>query len=147
MESSELLTKAYRLINLYNAKAKKPHTYSNGMVLFPAQSHMIEIIGESGGITVTQIAEEYMITKGAVSQILRFLDEKGLVVRTPSPQGGRTTVLSLSEEGQRVLAEHRERHRSMTETVAALADRLPPELLAILEEIADTIEKNIRNME
>lgn len=147
MESSELLTKAYRLINLYNVKAKKPHTYSGGLVLFPAQSHMIEMIGDSGGITVTQIAEEYMITKGAVSQILSFLDEKGLVVKTPSPRGGRTTVLSLSEKGQRVLAEHRALHQEMTGTVAALAGRLPPESLAILEEMADTIEKNIRHME
>lgn len=144
MKSSELLTKAYRLINLYNAKAKKPHTYSDGLVLFPAQSHMIEIIGERGGLTVTQIADEYMITKGAVSQITTFLAEKGLIVKTPSPRGGRTTVLSLSDEGQRVLAEHRALHQSMTENIAALADRLPPESLTILAEMADAIEENIR---
>ncbi|MBQ5545540.1 MAG: MarR family transcriptional regulator [Clostridia bacterium] len=146
MESCELLTKVYRLINLYNAKAKKPHTYTGGLVLYPAQSHMIEIIGDNQAITVTRIAEEYMITKGAVSQILKFLDEKGLIVRKPSQKGGRTTELYLSQEGKRILAEHREMHRPMTEQVAALTSQLSPDTIAILEQMADTIEENIRNL-
>ncbi len=146
MESCELLTKVYRLINLYNAKAKKPHTYTGGLVLYPAQSHMIEIIGDNQAITVTRIAEEYMITKGAVSQILKFLDEKGLIVRKPSQKGGRTTELYLSQEGKRILAEHREMHRPMTQQVAALTSQLSPDTIAILEQMADTIEENIRNL-
>ncbi len=146
MESSELLTKAYRLINLYNAKAKKPHTYTDGLVLYPAQSHMVEIIGDNEGITVTRIAEEYMITKGAVSQILKFLDEKGLITKKPSDKGGRTTELYLSEEGKRILAEHREMHRPMTAPVAALASQLSPDTIAILEKMADIIEENIRTL-
>ena len=40
--------------------------YADGLILYPAQSHMIEIIGDSEGITLTEIAAEYRITKGAV---------------------------------------------------------------------------------
>ena len=144
MDSSGLLTRVYRLINLYNAKAKKPHTYEGGLVLYPAQSHMLEIIGENEAITVTRIAEAYMITKGAVSQIIGFLDEKGLLVRKPSEKGGRTTELYLSEQGRRVLAEHRERHRPMTEQITALTSQLSPDAIAFLEQMADIIEENIR---
>ena len=146
MESSELLTKVYRLINLYNAKAKKPHTYTGGLVLYPAQSHMIEIIGDNEAITVTRIAEEYMITKGAVSQILKFLYEKGLIVKKPSEKGGRTTELYLSEEGKRILDEHREMHRPMTEQITALTSQLSPDTVAFLEQMADIIEDNIRTL-
>lgn len=146
MESFELLTKVYRLINLYNAKAKKSHTYTGGLVLYPAQSHMVEIIGDNEAITVTRIAEEYMITKGAVSQILKFLDEKGLIVKKPSEKGGRTTELYLSDEGKRILAEHRSLHRPMTEQVAALTSQLSPDTIAILEKTADIIEENIRTL-
>lgn len=146
MESAELLTKAYRLINLYNTKAKKPHTYSDGLVLYPAQSHMIELIGDNEGITVTQIAEQYMITKGAVSQIIKFLDEKGLICKKPSEKGGRTTELYLSSDGKRVMTEHREMHREMTEKIAALMDALTPETVEALSQIANIIEENIRTL-
>lgn len=146
MENAELFTKFYRLINLYNSKAKKPHTFSNGLVLYPAQSHMIELIGDNEGITLTQIADEYMITKGAVSQITKFLDEKGLIIKKPSEKGGRTTELYLSDEGKRVFAEHREMHREMTEQISELAKRLSPQAMEILENMANMIEENIRNI-
>lgn len=146
METFELFTKFYRLINLYNAKSKKPHTFSDGLVLYPAQSHMIEIIGDNEGITLTQIADEYMITKGAVSQITKSLDEKALIIKKPSEKGGRTTELYLSDAGKRVLAEHREMHRIMTEQVSELAKKLTPETMEILENMANIIEENIREI-
>ena len=146
MEPYELLTKAYRLINLYNTKSKKPHTYADGLILYPAQSHMIEIIGDSEGITLTEIAAEYRITKGAVSQIVSFLCDKGLVVKKPSGTGGRTTGLFLSDEGRRIREEHRELHREMVEKVSAMMERIPPDTLDILSGVADIIEENIINL-
>lgn len=143
MDSQELLAKAYRLINLYNTKAKKPYTYSDGMTLYPAQSHMIEIIGENEGVTLTEIAAEYLITKGAVSQIVTFLTEKGLVIKKPLEEGGRKTGLYLSTEGRRILDEHRQRHREMIDAVTRLSAQLSPETLTVLSQIADVIEDNI----
>lgn len=146
MEPYELLTKAYRLINLYNTQSKKPHTYGDGLILYPAQSHMIEIIGDSEGITLTEIAAEYRITKGAVSQIVSFLCDKGLVIKKSSGTGGRTTGLFLSEDGRRIREEHRERHREMVEKVSAIMERIPPDTLDILSDVADIIEENIINL-
>ncbi len=147
MDSFQLLTRAYRLINIYNSTLKKPHTYSDGLVLYPAQSHMIEIIGESEGITLTEIAAEFMITKGAVSQILSFLEQKGLIVKNPSEKGGRATGLFLSESGKAVFEEHRALHSGMVSQISELAGQLPPEAVDILSQMADVIETNIRNMQ
>ncbi len=146
METDQLLVRAYRLINLYNSTQKKPYTYSGGLVLFPAQSHMIEIIGNHPGVSQTRIAEEYMITKGAVSQIVTFLAQKELIVKKTSPKGGRTTELYLSDKGISVFNEHRERHREMTERIALLVEKIPPESLEILSRISDVIEDSIRNI-
>ena len=146
MEAYQILSKAYRLINIYNSTLKKPRTYSGGLVLYPAQVHMLEIIGESKGITLTEIAAEYMITKGAVSQIVSFLEQKELIVKSPAGKGGRATGLYLSERGRAVFDEHRALHSGMIREVNLLADKLPPEALEILAQITDVIENNIRNL-
>lgn len=146
MDSYLLLTRAYRLINLYNSTLKKPRTYAWGLVLYPAQSHMIEIIGESEGITLTEIASAFMITKGAVSQVISFLEMKGLIVKKPSQKGGRATGLFLSDSGRAVFDEHRALHSGMLREVSALAERLPPEAIAILGQMADVIESGIRQI-
>ena len=146
MNSGQLLTKAYKLINLYNSTQKKPHTYAGGLVLYPAQAHMLEIIGNAEGIDQSEIAGEYLITKGAVSQIISFLYENDLIFKKPSQKGGRSVGLFLSERGKTVFEEHRALHRSMTDELSRLAEGLSPEAVAILEQIADVIENNIRNM-
>lgn len=147
MDSFLLLSRAYRLINIYNSTLKKPRTYAGGLVLYPAQSHMIEIIGESEGITLTEIAAEFMITKGAVSQSITFLEHKGLIKKRPSQNGGRATGLFLSDTGRAVFNEHRALHSTMLNEVTALAAQLPPEAFEILSQMADVIENSIRNMQ
>jgi Transcriptional regulators len=134
------------MINLYNSTQKKPHTYAGELVLYPAQAHMIEIIGSSPGIHLSEIADEYLITKGAVSQTISFLFKKGLILKKPSEKGGRSVGLFLSDLGKTVLEQHRALHRCMTDEVSRLAKGLSPEALDILTQIADVIEKNIRNM-
>lgn len=147
MDSVPILVRVYKMINLYNSVQKKPHTYSNALVLYPAQTHMLEMIGEHPGITQSEIAAEYMLTKGAVSQTVSFLEGKSLTVREPSPKGGRNQGLYLSERGQRVLAEHHALHGNMIAEISRLAGQLPPEAIDILSQITDVIEENIRNMQ
>ena len=146
MNPEQLLTKAYKLINLYNSTQKKPRTYAGGLVLYPAQAHMLEIIGNAEGIDQSEIAGEYMITKGAVSQIISFLYENDLILKKPSQKGGRSVGLYLSERGKNVFAEHRALHSRMTDEISRLAEGLSPEAVDILEKMTEVIEKNIRSM-
>ncbi len=146
MNPEQILVSAYRLISLYNSTQKKPHTYSGGLVLFPAQAHMLEMIGVSEGITQSEIAEEYLLTKGAVSQVVSFLARNGLIERKPSPKGGRSEGLFLSPRGEELLGEHRMLHGEMLAEVTRLAEGLPPDSLEILSQIARVMERHIRRL-
>ena len=90
---------------------------------------------------------EHLLTKGAVSQTVSFLEEKRLTVREPSPKGGRNQGLYLSETGQRVLAEHHALHGDMIAEISRLAGRLPPEAIEFLSQVTDVIEENIRSIQ
>ena len=106
---------------------------------------MIEIIGEDEGITATEIAAEFMITKGAVSQIISFLEQKELIVKKPSEKGGRATGLFLSDSGRAVRNEHRELHSEMLDEITALTEQNRTEAVDILATNTDVTETNTRN--
>ena len=146
MNADQILIRSYRLINIYNSMQKKSHTYSCGLVLYPAQSHTVAIIGESEGISQSEIAAEYMITKGAVSQIVSFLEQKGLIIRKPSFKGGRTAGLFLTPLGKEIFREHRQLHGTMIDEISQLAEGLSPDAIDVLSRITDVIERNIRDM-
>ncbi len=62
---------------------KKPRDFGTGEKLYSAEIHMIEAIGESENenqkVSVTDIADYFGITKGAVSQTLKKLESKEFV--------------------------------------------------------------------
>ena len=52
------------------------------------------------------LAQKLEVTLGAVSQMAARLEKKGCVTRTPDPKNRRRTLVSLTEEGQRLYREH-----------------------------------------
>lgn len=69
-------------------------------------------VDEDGPVRGSAVCETLQLDKGAVSRTLQHLIELGLVDRTPDPDDGRATLVSVSAEGRRrvrgVDAERRE---------------------------------------
>ena len=60
--------------------------------------------------TVTQLAERLQVSQSTVTELVARCEEAGLVKREPSLADGRSTLVALTEEGE----------RRVTETLAAL---------------------------
>ena len=139
MDQAAFFTSAYRIINKYNAAAKRPRKYGKeGVVLYSAETHMVEVIGDAGKITTTQLAECMAITKGAVSQTTAKLLEKGMIRKEDKPNG---FFLSLTEKGQTVFTEHRSFHRQMTERIGAVLAAMTPESREGLQDILEVLDE------
>ncbi len=54
---------------------------------------------------VSTLAEEQQISVPTISRCLRRLEEKGLILKLESPADRRSTCVSLTDQGQRVLGE------------------------------------------
>ena len=62
---------------------------------------------EEAGITVTELAYDYAKTKGAISQILKKLIEKGIILQKPSQeQGDKRIFLFLTPAGEKLNEAH-----------------------------------------
>lgn len=141
------LEKVYRLINLYNQKMKKPRRYGTDDLLYPAEVHLLEVIGASGGISTTQLAQRLSVTKGAVSQTAAKLLEKGLLVKKPVPGQQREQLLTISEKGGIVFQYHRNLHSHLLEQVESILAQLPEESRTALEKLLATLEETVTETE
>lgn len=78
--------------------------------LQPASYLMLGYVAEHGPIRASAMVEVFEIDKGAVSRQVQHLIDLGLIERTPDPEDGRATLLSITDDAVRRMqdvAEHR----------------------------------------
>jgi len=121
-EFSELITQFRRVI-LENA-----HRLSPGML--PGAYKVFTTIVRRDHVTISALAETLMADKGQISRTVRELENLGLVVRTPDPSDGRSSILTATPEGLERLDAARNPRES------ALADSLESWDVADIERLA-----------
>ncbi|MBQ9264978.1 MAG: MarR family transcriptional regulator [Clostridia bacterium] len=86
---------------------KKPHDYGTGEDYTHTEVHLLKCIADHPGITVTEIAYDYAKTKGAISQVLKKLIDKDLILQKPSQEAGDKRIfLYLTPRGEALNACH-----------------------------------------
>jgi DNA-binding MarR family transcriptional regulator len=108
----------------------------------PLQLSAMVTVEEHGPLRLSELARREAVSVPTMSRVLTALDEQGLVVRTPDPQDARGVLVTLSDDGERRLAEVRSHRTALVarrlgrlDTVqrASLAAALPA-LEALLED-------------
>ncbi|GAA6492465.1 hypothetical protein K280104A7_20290 [Candidatus Bariatricus faecipullorum] len=102
----EMSTIIERLNALNTITAAKD--YGTGEKMHTVEVHILSWIAENPGISVTDVALAWNRTKGAVSQIIRKLEEKGMVERKNPPDNKKTVCLYVTEKGAELDRAHRE---------------------------------------
>ena len=88
----------------------KPRHFGSEELLYSSEIHLIEIIGENDKRSVTELANLINITKGAVSQTVKKLENKNLIYKERDPENQSRIFLHLTEKGLKIVHEHREWH-------------------------------------
>ncbi|MCP4693846.1 MAG: MarR family transcriptional regulator [Desulfobacterales bacterium] len=102
-----------RTMKLERELEKKPRDYGTGEKLYSSEIHMIEAIGVSESLSVTDVADYFGITKGAVSQTLKKLENKGLVKKEKDPENSSRLLLGLTSKGKAAFYSHMHWHEKM----------------------------------
>lgn len=93
--------------NFYIA-TKRPKDYGTGEIYTSVEAHTTKYIGDNPGITITEIARDYGKTKGAISQILKKLESRGLIYRRVDSENENRSFLFVTEKGAELNRAHRE---------------------------------------
>jgi DNA-binding MarR family transcriptional regulator len=85
----------------------------------------------SGPARLTELAAAEGVSQPSMTSLIARLADQGLVQRAADPRDGRAVVLSLSAEGERLLARRREERT--TRLAGPLSDLSPDEVRRIAE--------------
>jgi len=132
--------KFQELINLSIKLDKTPRKFGIDEELSCTEVHMLEIIGENEGLSVTDLANLEGVTKGAASQKLKRLENKNLIAKQEDPENSSRSLITLTNKGKIVYYAHKHWHETMDGGFREYIDSLAQDKIDFLEEFLDKIE-------
>lgn len=98
----------YHFIISYYEYMNQPRDYDgSGESVSMVEIHLLTIIADNPGITVSQLAKEWGTTKGAVSQNLKKLENRQLIYRQKESGNAKTVHIYPTEKGERLSMAHK----------------------------------------
>lgn len=97
-ELQDMIDLFLKILHLYSVIEKKPKDYGTGDLLFFTEIHTITIVGKNKELNSTQLADLMGVTKGAISQTIRKLTNKNLIIKS-NANNRKEVNLKLSEKG------------------------------------------------
>lgn len=110
-----------RIVNKYNAMEKLPVAHGKTGELYHSERHMLDAVAANTDLNITEHAAALGVTKGAISQIAKKLEEKGFVRRYKRGGNDKEVYLELTGQGRKI-AESRKKLNE--ETMKPLLDEL-----------------------
>ncbi len=145
----ELLVSFIRINKKFNRIEGHAIDVGDGVKLYPSEIHVIEAIGNNYADNVTSLSRKFGITKGAVSQVVNKLFDKGFVGKERNKDYGKEIILSLTGKGLTAFNIQDKFHSMMErEFVNYLADFTPDQIdsfLMIMGCIEDYVDTFLRD--
>lgn len=68
----------------------------------------LTVLAVRDGVSAAQLARDSFVTPQSMGEMLRLLEERGLVRREPNPLSRRELLVHITDEGRALLTEHAE---------------------------------------
>jgi DNA-binding MarR family transcriptional regulator len=88
------------LVRAYQAFSSYSETFVRQYDLTPAQFDVIATLGNTQGLSMGDIGEKTLITKGTLTGVVDRLEKKGIVTREIPPENRRSVIVSLTPAGE-----------------------------------------------
>jgi len=91
----------YRLSTTSNAVSGRiAQEYRSRFGLSVPEWRVMAVLGDTGAMTQRELTQHTVMDKVAVNRACKVLEDRGLAVRRPNAQDGRSHLLELTAEGQ-----------------------------------------------
>ncbi|MEM7771546.1 MAG: MarR family transcriptional regulator [Cyanobacteria bacterium P01_A01_bin.37] len=88
------------LVRTYQAFSTYSEAFVRHYDLTPAQFDVIATLGNTAGLTMGEIGEKTLITKGTLTGVVDRLEKKALITREIPPENRRSVVVKLTPDGE-----------------------------------------------
>ena len=136
------------LARCYQAFQRVSDAHIRRSGLTPPQFDIVVTLGNTPGLSFKELGSRTLITKGTLTGVVDRLEARGLVERMACPEDGRSTLVRLSPEGDRVFREVFEPHLAF---LAPAFEEMPEcgrkELEKRLKQLREALEKRSDELE
>lgn len=96
--------------------------FGTGIELTKPEIHLVKVIKENPEIHVTGIADILDVTKGAISQMLVKLNNKGMIKKEINPANKSKIIINLTDKGKKAYEAHEKFHENFDSVFYELFD-------------------------
>lgn len=136
-----IIGKFARIVKLWQQLEKKPRKFGVEEDLYSSEIHLIEVIGDQGGLSVTDLSRLLGVTRGAASQTLKKLENKGLAMKRVDPENSSRLLVDLTAKGKSAYYAHQHWHETMDGGFKNYFFKLPGDKLRFLDEFLSQVEE------
>ena len=126
------------LVRAYQAFADYSAKHIRDLGLTSSQFDVVVTLGNTDGISMTDLAEKTLVTKGTLTGIIDRLEKKGLVARVVPPENRRSFIIVLTPKGEQTFNTVFPAHITY---LKERFDRLSPEELEQTRQGLETLRK------
>ncbi|WP_144514111.1 MarR family transcriptional regulator [Bacillus thuringiensis] len=109
-----------------------------------SEVHCIEYIENNVDSNVTQLAEAFYVTRGAISRMTKKLIQKGLIESYQKSENKKEIYFRLTEEGKEIYKIHEDLHKEFQERDKAVFEQVTEEEF---DSIISFVEKFSRHLD
>lgn len=132
-----------RLIIKWNQLEKRPRDYGTGDDLYPSEIHTLVAIGENPETHMAQLAKIVGVTRGAIMQLVKKLEKRGLLQRFMKNHDKKKVFLRLTDKGDTAFAGHKFYHQEMYTDLFSLIKKFNMKELELLEDMFNKVEFHV----
>lgn len=114
---------------LHEGLLGSPYSLTEGRIIYE--------LARRAALSASEIGADLGLDTGYLSRVLKGLEDKGVLTRSPSPEDARRSLLSLTDDGQAAFALLNARSH---DEIGELLDRLPEEARQRLVSALETAE-------
>lgn len=115
-----------KVLDKYARISRMPFDFGMEKPLYPTEVHMVSEVAARGPVSVTELGRRFGVTKGAASQMVGKLVQKGLLSKRQDPEKGSRWLVEPTEKGRYVhnhhTAFHREHDKEFMEYLGRLSE-------------------------
>jgi DNA-binding MarR family transcriptional regulator len=119
--SKKIMELFIQAVHQYNALEKIPVKVGEKHDLYHSERHFLDKFGDHPGVNITEFARAVGITKGAVSQVVKKLETKGLVRRFKGSGNDKEVFIELTRAGRDIYVRHK---KTNEDTIKPLIEKL-----------------------
>ncbi|PGE57832.1 MarR family transcriptional regulator [Bacillus wiedmannii] len=108
-----------------------------------SEVHCIEYIENNVGSNVTQLAEAFYVTRGAISRMTKKLIKKGLIESYQKSENKKEIYFRLTEQGKEIYKIHEELHKEFQDRDKAVFEQVTDAEFDIIINFVDKYSRHL----